>query len=751
MRIQTYLIAPIAVLVVMGSMVWGILTWPDSIWGAYSLTDGRWAAWHADGLLGWGVPFDLSPFNPFAGMGSSFLPNLPWLNPGDWAMALPLPPLLRFTASYCFYFLALVGSFTYFARGLGVSGLLGGAAACAYTVFLLPPFNHFFFSLPWASLAPVNIWIAGSIVMAAGGLLRISPHSSWGRNLCHGFIFLVGLWSAVLSAPMTLLPYVPAAFVFGLAILFGVVRDGWRTLGLRGIVIGLGLGTLLLSDFRGYVEGVALMSARSVDVYPKIDIGKLTSLSFWTEMTFNPRYCTGGMRQMSICSDYRLHWVSILCVAAAVPVLRVRRWRWIALALLLWLVILEVGGRALYQPAVGALATIGPSFYAFGGYPWMMLGLIICLWVSFRDLGRLLHWLTRRWGNAGAVLMRHVSPASILLVMVSAFSAYLIIARPGSMPPTGKPFAAGSFVWAKPTAIVEYLQQEIKIVRKQNFRGYAALYIQDPDRRMRNEGKIQENSVGFSTVIFARDYLRGHFGNAHTEMDLWNYGIPTFDEYGQWTSLLMKTLAGYLLDHPKPYFVQGVFLRTFSAQPDALRFLGIRFLITDAPIAEPAFREVVKLAGPDRRDLFLYELDGINKGDWSPTRTLVASGGRAAFSALKERVAQLRDIAILDTPIEESLQRAESSDITYLRDGFRVRAKSPGHSLIVLPIQYSSCLSADEIGSSPSSQARLIRVNAVETGVLFSGQVDLRIRLHAGLFGTSTCRKNDAAWLGGLH
>src|SRR5262245_6002392 len=51
---------------------------------------GDWAKWNAEAIFHFGKVFDLGPYSMLAGMGSMYFPNLPWLNPGALALALPI-------------------------------------------------------------------------------------------------------------------------------------------------------------------------------------------------------------------------------------------------------------------------------------------------------------------------------------------------------------------------------------------------------------------------------------------------------------------------------------------------------------------------------------------------------------------------------------------------------------------------------------------------------------------------------------
>ena len=66
----------------------------------YTDVDGAFARWNFEYAFEWGHWFDLAIFNPFAGLGSTFWSNTPWLNPGALALQLPFFTLATVTLSY---------------------------------------------------------------------------------------------------------------------------------------------------------------------------------------------------------------------------------------------------------------------------------------------------------------------------------------------------------------------------------------------------------------------------------------------------------------------------------------------------------------------------------------------------------------------------------------------------------------------------------------------------------------------------
>jgi hypothetical protein len=76
-----------------------------------------------------------------------------------------------------------------------------------------------------------------------------------------------------------------------------------------------------------------------------------------------------------------------------------------------------------------------------------------------------------------------------------------------------------------------------------------------------------------------------------------------------------------------------------------------------------------------------------------------------------------------------------------LVDGYGIQAQSPSRSLLLLPIQFSNCIKVE----SPSGDApRLLRANLAQAALVFEGQIDIRLRARADIFGRSWCRHQDA-------
>ena len=75
-------------------------------------------------------------------------------------------------------------------------------------------------------------------------------------------------------------------------------------------------------------------------------------------------------------------------------------------------------------------------------------------------------------------------------------------------------------------------------------------------------------------------------------------------------------------------------------------------------------------------------------------------------------------------------------------NGYKVRAQSEGSAILLLPIEFSRCLTVSSRVDGPPR--RLFRADLVLTGVLFDRRLDADISFRVGPGEASRCRVQDA-------
>jgi hypothetical protein len=106
LRVLTTYILPL--IITAGVILCGLWIVPDVLYGMYANVDGKWMSWNHRSILEWSSFLDFGPYSPFAGTGSLFLPNLPWLNPGALALGIPAPIEYKHLFSYLVYLTELI-------------------------------------------------------------------------------------------------------------------------------------------------------------------------------------------------------------------------------------------------------------------------------------------------------------------------------------------------------------------------------------------------------------------------------------------------------------------------------------------------------------------------------------------------------------------------------------------------------------------------------------------------------------------
>jgi hypothetical protein len=209
------------------------------------------------------------------------------------------------------------------------------------------------------------------------------------------------------------------------------------------------------------------------------------------------------------------------------------------------------------------------------------------------------------------------------------------------------------------------------------------------------------------------------------------------EEYGQWTSLQALAFALRLLAPPgtKDY---PHFLRAFTIDPDILRLLGVRYVLTDAENIAGSALPRGSVNAVDAVSVHLFELPNVNLATYSPTQFVTAASVDTIVDRMRENKERLDRVAVVSKDIPAATARARNVAMTVEQDGFRIRAESDGPAHIIVPVQFSHCLVV-----SNGASARLTRVNLMQTLLSFDGKIDARIEFHFGLFTDNSCRLRD--------
>lgn len=276
------------------------------------------------------------------------------------------------------------------------------------------------------------------------------------------------------------------------------------------------------------------------------------------------------------------------------------------------------------------------------------------------------------------------------------------------------------------TPITELLRQQVSLRAGEPFRGMVATFDGVPPGGHGDWIKIHDST---ETLILDT-------GNDHRSIGLWNYNIPTLFQYHTFITPPYYLTVTDFLSTAADHQLRSTIVMT-RINPRMMALWGVRYIVTDTDMT--AGREVARL--PTRRlgTLHLVELPNPNLGDYSPVEELHADDFADAMHAMhKADFDGSRTVVTMDGALDRPLLPARQAELVYTKDGFHLTATSDGHSVLVLPAQYSHCWSVEGSGSPV-----LFRADAMQLGMSFSGKLDARLVFRLGPILAGQCRVDD--------
>lgn len=724
-----YVLPGMAVFYVVLSGLWLV---PDSFAGMYGNHDGHWASWSARGILEWGGFLNFGSVSPLSGTGSPFLPNLPWLNPGSLALAIPAPLPVQHLVSMIIYLAELSASLYLLYRHLEFSREQSFLATILYICIAFIPLNGYTLALPWYALAPFNAHLIAAMNVATIALIRVG-YERVAFKLLYVCVFAAVLFIAFASGPITSMTYVPVYGVLWIAFLTPahaqrrVVLWRWATIASALLILGL-IGVPF------YLAAMAMTSARAEVAPPIFHPGwKLLSPAYWQDLVSSLPLCSNQMQLM--CPWSIIGWFEIAVLGGAAFLVCAgpgakRRYGIVIIALL---ALIHFYAVLSMQQVLGRLHTVSTPYLMWAFFP-------LAAPAAIAAGGAIAGWVIGRRATSSPWLPVAASwLIASIAVFVWVWSILPSLPRLPGRGPLG--FAPIAHVPVNKGPIVDYLQQHIGLKPGSEFRGYASTFLGAPDGFVRKSTKTPNDTMTWSAYVAARDLVSEHFGNSFQMMDLWNSGIPTLEEYSQSVSKQMYDFHRDLLAEPQDQvdpLRASILLYRFH--PVLLRALGVRFVIADGTLSDPSIERVMTETGKAGATINLYEIKGTNLGQFSPTKVIWARDYSAAVTALRGQP-DLETHVVLSFG-QTDLVRATYSKLVVLRDGYQLTASAPGRAMLVLPVQFSNCWTIED--STDRVMPRIFRANIIQTGILFKDKVEATLRFNFNPWSAS-CRLQDGS------
>lgn len=170
--------------------------------------------------------------------------------------------------------------------------------------------------------------------------------------------------------------------------------------------------------------------------------------------------------------------------------------------------------------------------------------------------------------------------------------------------------------------------------------------------------------------------------------------------------------------------------------------LGVRFVVLPQDFHFDPGQEVLFVGNEIETGSQIFELPDPNLGNYSPTKILIRRSPRDASALLGSPGFDSRNEVIFDDEFPRTLVAASSGEIRTSSGDLRITAKSEGVSVLLLPLEYSTCLKVDQLEGGKGF-LELRRANGLLTALIFDREIDAIVKLRFGLFENPTCRLDD--------
>jgi hypothetical protein len=699
--------------------------------------DADLSLWLNKAYFDWARPLDVTAMNPLQGMTSMLVALNPYLNPSVWVFHTDLAPVSKQVISFVVLFLEVTASTFVLGVALGFSGAFALVASLWLAFLLFPPFNFVFGLQGWLAtnqlyghtLALSNLLLVAFIQVGSGAGGKPTFVRRLARNWLLASCVLLLVLLIVLAAP-----FYNGGMLIGSFLLASVIflsstslqQMLWRLA--AGIYVAACCAAL---HFVAFFAGTKAYSARfSGPARSLLDI-------HWPA-AFSPDLIAGarnGLCAWGLLCDRLSHWPLALTGSY-----------WLQLSIVL-------GGIAVAIRMPAPLARVGALFSAL----WSVL---------------LIVWIGANLGINGTFAF---APLYFYLMMYpfwAFFSLYagltlveVIAVRVGARFPSSHPLwipgtlcaaalALLPLFHAKPSAvfdprspqahaatpIVETLAREISLRPGQAYRGSVATLLGAPDSPLRRQ-LLDDGQRPLKPDDF-EDFLRkvaADTGNSHDLLDLWWHDIPTLSEYGQGLSKPLMFYIAHVLNAPTDGQYSNFGLPRL-ANIDVLRAMGVRFIVTDLTLPGDRARvtRAVRLKGGV--DLILYELPDPNVAGFSPVKLARPISPPDLLQRISANPRLFESEAFAGSGAGSLLAPIQSSQIVFEKGAVHVTARSPATSALLLPVQFSHCFRLD---GGRSAGVTLQRANLIHSLLLFSGELDVRLKWEFSFWRNSDCRWRD--------
>jgi hypothetical protein len=678
----------------------------------------NWDHWIASNFAYASSPIDLSVISPFEGLGGLMQPLGVWLNPSDLLPHLihssTDPRLWGFLITSLLLFLA-----TFFlGRAIGLPHHLSIISGQLVVMLSLPPMLSWWVYTTRFNLFPLYVFcrpgiaictILGTLLVAVFAWLgKLSPRNNLFCIIAAPLLILYSILCNPLYTPMF---FVPVAFYLA-GVFFGGIGSK-RALSWRMSGAGFCLFVCLLLNLYGFNRALFAYAARAV--FPNELYVEVQKWDFLTNLIFR-----GGL-STPLAALVMIGCILACCFGKA-------EMRGFAASVLAYqLVMIGTSLAYVYSGIRWNLPT--PAYFEYGAFPAYLVAGFLGIWIACT---RLAGWFSRREFLAKYLVLSPMIRLSIVYASVLALPLLGLAETMGEIrerQAKGKPILANAQTakTAPTMGIVKYLQDELALPQDGLFRGSVASIAGVPGGGLMNHFGVPESAPFDKNHI---GVIGGYFRSFDPNFFMtgfWNLRIPTLEDNNHLVTPPFHFLLSRALSRPQDFHSRNWAMIT-KADPKLMAALGSRYLLADRELQDPLLTLRTQQTNGEGITVYVYEIAGANTGALSPTRTVLSGNATETIALMTSPTFAFNETAVVHEANLTGLTPAEAGAINFKKGGVRIRGRSHGPALLVLPIQFSNSL---EIISTRTNSKRvpikILRVNLLETGILFDGEIDIKI------------------------
>jgi hypothetical protein len=291
---------------------------------------------------------------------------------------------------------------------------------------------------------------------------------------------------------------------------------------------------------------------------------------------------------------------------------------------------------------------------------------------------------------------------------------------------------------------VEFLSNNIGLQINKNFNGSVTTFPTEFDANEKSYAHWKRDT----TFTYTRAYVGNDFG----AFTLRHFNIPTFDQFSHTISPQFYLITRELLSRPYIDKFDRHYAMATVINEKILKLLGLRYFVTDyeTTIGKKVYthnlpedaKNLLETQKFMKSPLFIYELQNPNIGNYSPTKYTHSKNASDTIKIMSNADFDGQKFVVINDEIViiDKLSPAIDSEMSIIRGGINVKSNTTGHSILVLPVQYSHCWKANK--NNPNIQ--FFRANLMQLGIYFSENISIDIKQVFGPFGNSQCKLADS-------